>query len=77
VESWVAAVNEGKVPNVDDTWSNVCQAECRKQVASRQAVYLEQQQAHILSRYVCVCVCICACMSVPFLVTWCSNGTRT
>lgn len=57
VESWVAAVNQGKVPNVDDTWSNVCQAECRKQVASRQGAYLEQQQAPIL--YVCACVYVC------------------
>ena len=54
----MAAVNEGKVPNVDDTWSNVCQAECRKQVASRQAVYLEQQQAHILSLVACVYMCV-------------------
>jgi len=53
----VAAVNQGKVPNVDDTWSNVCQAECRKQVASRQGAYLEQQQAPIL--YVCACVYVC------------------
>ena len=42
--SWVAAVNDGQVPSVEDTWTNVCQAECRKQVSNLQAKYLAQQK---------------------------------
>ena len=47
VQSWVHAVNDGKVPSVEDTWTNVCQAELRKQVSSLDAKYLKEQQ-HLL-----------------------------
>jgi hypothetical protein len=43
-QSWVHAVNTGSVPDVEDTWTNVCQAECRKHVMSLHAKYLAQQQ---------------------------------
>ena len=43
VQSWVTAVNDGKVPSIEDTWTNVCQAELRKQVAALQTKYHTQE----------------------------------
>ena len=43
-QSWVQAVNDGQVPNIEDTWTNVCQAECRKHVAALQTKYAAAQR---------------------------------